>query len=112
VPRESESVGLVDRHDGALDLVGEAAEIAPPLGMIDELAAHLGKQLAVVADLDLGQPVGVGGDEIGELQHELAAGRRRHLRPRPVAHRLRRRGDGAIDVACAALRDLRHAVPR
>jgi hypothetical protein len=72
VTREGEGVRLVDRHDGPFDLVDQATEVAPPFGVIDELAAHLGEKLAVVSDFDFRQSVDVGGDEVGELQHELA----------------------------------------
>ena len=50
-----ERVGLVGRKDGTFDLVGEAAVVVVPLRHVRRLRAHLGEQLAVVADLDLGQ---------------------------------------------------------
>jgi hypothetical protein len=83
-----EGFGLIDRHQTALELVDETAEIPPPFRMVAQLAEHLGDQLAVVAHLDLGEPLRIGGDEVAELTHRLAARGGRHLRPGPVPHRL------------------------
>ena len=103
VPREGEMVGLVDRHDGALNLVGETAEVAPPFGIVVDLSQHLGEQLAVVAHLDFGQSLRVGRDQIGELHHQLAPAGRRHGGPRSFPQRERRDRHGAVHVAGAAL---------
>ena len=100
-------VRLVDRHQAAFELVDEAAEIPPPLRMIAQLAQHLGHQLAVVAHLDLGETLGIGGDEVAELAHRLAARGRRHLRPRAAPHRLIGGFHGLVGIGLGAARNLR-----
>jgi hypothetical protein len=57
---------LVQGDDRALDLVGEPAVVVEPLGQIAQLPVHLGEQLAVVANLYLGQAAGVHGDGVPE----------------------------------------------
>jgi hypothetical protein len=64
---------LVDRDDAALDLVGQAAEIVVPLRHVAQLGGHLADQLAVVADLDVGQALGVLGDQVAQLAQQRAA---------------------------------------
>ena len=78
--REVEHVGLVDRDDAALDLVGEPTEVAIPLRQVAHLRRHLGQQLAVVAHLDIGERLRVLGDEIGQAEQQLSARGRRSAR--------------------------------
>ena len=66
VAGEIEDAGLVGRNDRALDLVGQAAVVAIPLGHVLGLAAHLRDQLAVVAHLDFRQPGRVALDQVGQ----------------------------------------------
>ena len=107
VARPGHHVRFVDGHHRALDLVGQATEIAPPLAMVVKLSAHFGHQLAVVAHLDLGKAIGVLGHELGQPNHQLAALGRQHRGPRAFAQGLRGRRDRAIDVLRATLRDPR-----
>ncbi len=98
-------LGLIDGHHAAFELVGQAAEIAPPLGVIVQLAAHFGQELAVVANLDFGQSLSVGYHQISKPQHHLAALGRRHLRVRPRAHRAFGCLHRPVHVLCASLGD-------
>ena len=81
VHRVGEMLRLVDRQHLALDLVGEATIIIVPLRRVLELQRHLGDQLAVVLDLNLGQVLGVVGDQIAELAQQVPALRRRQATP-------------------------------
>ena len=68
-------------------------------------------RLAVVEGLDLGELVGVGLDQVGELVHQERAAGGWELRPRP----LERRGrglDGAVHVLDPSVRHLRDRVAR
>ena len=109
MPGEGHEVGLVDRHHRAFNLVGQPAEVAPPLGVVAHLPAHLGQQFTVVAHLDLGQPVRVLCDQVGQAQHQLAPIGRGHRRPGAGLHGPRGRRDSAVNVARTALR---HPGPR
>ena len=73
VAREVEVAFLVERDDGAFDLVRQAAEVVVPLRHVVELRAHLGDQLAVVQHFDLGQPLRVLRDQIAELAQQCTA---------------------------------------
>ena len=105
--RVGEGLRLIDRYEPALELVDQTTEIPPPFRMVAQLSQHLGHQLAVVPHLDLGETLGIRGDEIAELAHGLAACRRRHLRPRAPPHRLVGRLDGLVGIGLGAARDLR-----
>jgi hypothetical protein len=83
---EGKHIGLVDRHDGAFDLVGKSAEIAPPFRMIFELTEHFGKEFSVVVNLDFGEPFGIRGHQVRQPQHQFAALGRGHRCPRALAH--------------------------
>ena len=101
-----EVVGLVGRDDPALDLVGVPGEVAVPGAQPLQLADHLPVELAVVAHLDPGQPLGVLGDQVGELVHERGALEARHRAPLAVEGGA---GgvDGVVDVVGTALGDRR-----
>ena len=75
VARVREHALLVGRDDRALHLVGQARVVAEVVGHVADLRDHLGRQLAVVALLDLGQARRVGGDQVGRAA--TAAGRAR-----------------------------------
>ena len=102
--REVEDARLIDRDHAAFDFVGEATEVVEPLRNVVQLRAHLGDELPVVGGLDLGEPFGFRGDEVGELakrdrrarSRSACANRRRRKRTRP-----RRRLDRFV-VVCAA----------
>ena len=90
-----EVVGLVGRDDPALDLVGVPGEVAVPGAQPLQLADHLPVELAVVAHLDPGEPLGVLGDQVGELVHAARRAGSRSSRPtrrRGRRGRRRRRG--------------------
>ena len=78
---EDEVVGLVGRDDPALDLVGVPGEVLVPGAQPLQLADHLAVELAVVAHLDPGEPLGVLGDEVGEPAHQRGALEAGHLAP-------------------------------
>jgi ParB family chromosome partitioning protein len=107
VQRVGEGVGLVDRQHRALDLVGKAAEIVVPLRRVAQLQAHLGDQLAVVADLDPGEPLGVLRDEVAEPAQQVPALGRIQRRPVAVLEGPLRRRDGAVHVLRPAARHQR-----
>ena len=104
---EVDHAGLVDRNDPPLDLVREAAEIVEPLRYVAQLRPHFGDQLAVVARLDLRQPIGFGGDQIGELAEKRAPRGRADLGPRRRAERLPRGFHRAVDVRAFGSRNKR-----
>ena len=76
-----EHAGSVEGNDRTLDLVGEAAVVAIPLGGELGLGRHLCDQLAVVAHLHLTEFLGVALDELGELVEQLAPSRCRGCFP-------------------------------
>ena len=88
VARVVEGVGLVGRDHRAFDLVGEPAVVVVPLRHVRRLHAHLGVQLAVVADFDLGQLLRALGDEIAEPAQQRTAARCGQLRPLAGRERL------------------------
>ena len=47
--------GFIDRDYRPFDLVAKPSIVIVPLGQVLALGAHLGDQLAIVADLDLSQ---------------------------------------------------------
>ena len=104
---EVDHAGLVDRNDPPLDLVREAAEIVEPLRYVAQLRPHLGDQLAIVACFDLRQPIGLGGDQIGELAEKRAPRGRADLGPRRRAERLPRGLDRAVDIGPLGARNER-----
>ena len=109
--REDEVVGLVGRDDPALDLVGVPREVAVPGAQPLELADHLPVELAVVADLDPGEALGVRGDQVGELVHQRGALEAGHRAPLAVQGGAGG-GDGVVDVLDRALGDRRPRLTR
>ena len=101
--REGQNIGLVDRHYAALHLVGQTAKVAPPLGVVGQLPAHLSQQFAVVAHLNFGQPLGVLGDQIGQPQHQLATVGGGHAGPGARGHGPHGGCDGPVGILGAAL---------
>ena len=103
VARVVEVARLVERDDRALDLVGQPAVVVEPLRHVGSLRRHLGEELAVVADLDLGQPVRVRGRS---GRRACAAARRGALAVSsghaPVVNARWAARDRAVDVLCGA----------
>ena len=82
----------------ALQLVGEAREVAVILRHIGDLGGGLADDLAGVGGLEFGQRLRVLGHEVGELVEQLAALRGGEAAPGLVVQRAVRGGDGAVDV--------------
>ena len=104
--REGDEVRLVGRDALARELVRPAGEVAEPGREREHLPAELPQQLARVARLQLRQPVGVALDQVGEPVHQpraLEASGRAPLALEGGAGR----GDGAVDVRLAGVRDAR-----
>ena len=93
-----EDVGLVGGHHRALDLVGQAAVVVVPLRHVRRVREHLGIQLAVVADVDLGQTGRVLGHQLTQPPQQHAAPGGRHARPLPRRERAVRGTHGAVHV--------------
>jgi len=98
VPGKREGLGLVDRNLGAFDLVGEAGIVPPPFRLVAGLAVHLGEQLAVVANLDFSQRLGLALNQIADPAQHLATGRGGHGRPGPVPHGTLGGGHRLVDI--------------
>src|SRR5690349_5978533 len=103
-PRVEQVIRLVGRDKPALDLVGQAGEVVVPLWQVLQLPDHLPIQLAVVAYLNAGQPLGVLRDQIREATDAGRPLESGHLAPGSIEGAAGR-GDGVIDVLDAALRD-------
>jgi dimethylglycine dehydrogenase len=101
-PGEGEHAGLVDRQHSTFDLVRQPAEIAVPLRRVADLHRHLVDELAVVAGLDGGEALGIGGDQVGKPDHQLAARGRRQPAPLLGPECLRCCRHSAIDVGGVA----------
>src|SRR5215208_5132830 len=56
MPGKVEVPLLVYRWDRAFDLIRQTTKVVIPLRDVTELSAHLGQELAVVADFDFSQP--------------------------------------------------------
>jgi hypothetical protein len=110
VPGVDEVVGLVRRDHVALHLVGQPRVVVVPLGQVGHLVAHLPEQLAVVAGLQHGQPLGVAGDQLAEPVQQLAALGRGELAPR-AAEGGARRGHGRVDVLGVGVGNLGPRLP-
>jgi hypothetical protein len=111
VPGVGEDAFLVGGDHVALHLVGEAGVILEVVAHVLHLGHDLGGELAVVALLDVRQPLGVGLDQLAQLVESLAALARRELRPRSAKGAV-----GRLDAASASARSPRaicaQAVPR
>ena len=101
--------GFIDRNDRPFDLVAKPGIVIVPLGQVLALGAHLGDQLAIVADLDLSQFIRFFGNQIGEFPDHVSAGCRRKRRPFALVERLVGSFDGAVDIVGIAFR---HQGPR
>ena len=98
--RVDERVAL-HRNRLAVDLVRPAREVLQALGGHRDLdVPRLGDRLAVVQRLEARDLVGLLHQPLAELPEQPAALARRHLAPRPVERRARRR-DGGVDVGSA-----------
>ena len=100
--RVVEGVGLVGRQHRAFDLVGKATVVVVPLRHVRRLHAHLGVQLAVVADFGLGQLLRSLGDEIAKPAKQRTAARCGQLWPLAGRESLVRSANGTIDVGGGA----------
>jgi hypothetical protein len=100
-------IRTIDRHHGALNLVGETGVVIEPLRHVFRLRDHLGNELAVVAHLDFAEVLGVLLDQLGDPAHDLGARSRRHLRPSPALEGQVGGVDCAIHVRLVAFRNQR-----
>jgi len=98
VARVVEGVGFVGGDDRALDLVGEAAEVVVPLRHVRGLRAHLGVELAVVANFDFREVAGTLRDQIAQRAQQRAPARGGHPRPVTGTERRVRRPNRAVDI--------------
>ena len=93
----------LDRDRLALELVGHAAEVAVAGGRARHVErARVAQRMAGVERFEARQLVGVGLDEVGELEQDAAAVGRRHAAPGREG--ALRRSDGAVDVLAAGHR--------
>ncbi len=89
---------------------GHVVDHADGAGHIDGGGHALG--LAVVDGLQLGELVGMGGEQIGELVHDGFAHDGRQVGPAAVVERAARGGDGAIDIGIGRVDEAAHHLAR
>jgi len=109
--REVERLLLVDRNEGALDLVGEAAEIIVVLRNVAKLAELFCNQLAVIGDFDARELFRVARDQIAEAGQQPAALARAEAASGGRAQRGVGRLDRARRVVGVPRGRLAHALP-
>ena len=100
--RVVEGVGLVGRQHRAFDLVSQATVVVIPLRHVRRLHAHLGVQLAVVANFGLGQLLRALGNEIAKPAQQRTTARCGQLWPLAGRESLVRSANRTIDVGGGA----------
>ncbi|MNR00121.1 hypothetical protein D3C85_1158820 [compost metagenome] len=96
---------LVHRHHVPAHLVRQTGVVVEPLRDVQDLAAHFGNELAVVALLDPAQVIGVIFDQRGQLAQQGRALRRREFRPCAGGVSRMRGLDRAVRIDGRAARD-------
>src|SRR6218665_789238 len=98
----------------ALHHARRAGSEAPHIDRAVDLADRLGDRLAGLQRFDQAQLVGVGRDQVGDLEQHHGALARAHARPGAVVEGLARLADGGLGVVRRAYRPLghRHAMAR
>ena len=109
--RIGEDAFLVGRDDRTLDLVGQAGVVLEIVAHVLDLRGHLGRQLAVVALLDLGEAPRIGRDRFPEFPEGVAALRGVISGQAPDSNARSCGLDCALDVLRVASSNIAHVWP-